>query len=882
MTPVGRPHRLRQPVVLGVACLAALALVFPGTSAASPDLSRPSASDWQHYVQTPSSPTLCPTAVTSTSGTVTGAQHLVCGGTGGATLTLTAGGPTPTIVLDYGKEVGGLPYFDVSAASGSPTLKAGYSESQRYLTPNGDGGPPWAEGDPNRSDSYVVTAPGTITNRAVQGGERYEIITLTSPGTLTLTAAGIHYIADRTQASGYQGHFLSSSDELNRIWYDGVYTAQLNSVPNGSLPGAFTIKGGALDAYGVSDNYGVGLLRQGASWSDYTTTFDTNIVANQAGWVVRGQGPGDGYLFILNADNDTTGTPNTLQEFDLNGGTYTNLGSVPLPDLKPSTWHTVSTTVSGTGITISLDKTQIAHLDSASFPAAAHPTGTVGFREYAGEEANFRNLSVVSGSGATLYSNTLGATSALGDFVVSGVNTVPSILDGAKRDRAIWVGDINVEGPTVYYSTNGTDYIKNSLQILGSYQLSSGFVTGALPPQNPVHTGPLTPGTTGVYSTSYSMYWVLGLAGYYLYTGDTAFVRQEWPVVERELAWNATQVDANGLIVTDGETGRDWDFYDGAKTGEVTEYNVLYYKALIDGASLATAAGQTAQAATYTQRAAALRTAINTRLFNNTTGLYNISNTVTTGVAQDANSLAVLYGVAPAEKNASILAKLKTALWGTYGPLPYSADLGYQKTVSPYVSGYELNARLANNDTANAQALMSAEWGHMIAPGPDNDSTMWENIDAADGTPGLGTGTSLAHGWSTMPTSALSGYVLGIQPASPGYATWTVQPHLGSLAWAQGQAPTPHGPVQVSWTAKSAQHGFSMNVTAPSGTSGTIAVPVSGGDDTTVKVNGRVVWRGGRFTPAYGVSGARQDAGYVYLTGVRPGTYAVTAKQNGR
>jgi len=159
---------------------------------------------------------------------------------------------------------------------------------------------------------------------------------------------------------------------------------------------------------------------------------------------------------------------------------------------------------------------------------------------------------------------------------------------------------------------------------------------------------------------------------------------------------------------------------------------------------------------------------------------------------------------------------------------------------------------------------------------------MWENIDAADGTPGLGTGTSLAHGWSTMPTSALSGYVLGIQPASPGYATWTVQPHLGSLAWAQGQAPTPHGPVQVSWTAKSAQHGFSMNVTAPSGTSGTIAVPVSGGDDTTVKVNGRVVWRGGRFTPAYGVSGARQDAGYVYLTGVRPGTYAVTAKQNGR
>lgn len=880
MIPVGRPHRLRRFAVAGVALLAALTVAIPGAAAAA----APNGPDWQHYVETPSSPTVCPTAVASTSGTVTGAQHLLCGGSGGATLSLAAGGQLPTIVLDYGKEVGGLPYFDVSAETGSPKLQAGYSESNRYLTPTGDGGPPWAEGDANRSDTYIVNAPGTITNRSVQGGERYEAITLTSPGTLTLTAAGIHYIADRTQASGYQGYFVSSSDQLNKIWYDGAYTVQLDSVPTGSLPGAWTVKGGALDAYGVSDNYGVGLLHQGAAWGDYTTTFDTNIVANQAGWMVRGQGPGDGYLFILNADNDTTGTPNTLQEFDLNGGNYTNLGSVHLPvDLTPGSWHTVSTTVSGTAVKISLDNTQLASLDSASFPAGAgaHTTGTVGFREYAGEEANFRNLSVVASSGTKLYSNSLGAASALSDFAVSGVNTVPSIVDGAKRDRAIWVGDMNVEGPTTYYSTNATDYVKSSLRDLGSYQLSSGFVTGALPPQNPLHTGPLTPGTTGSYSTSYSMYWVLGLAGYYLYTGDTAFVNEEWPAVQRELAWNATQLDANGLITTDNSTGADWDFYDSNKTGEVTEYNVLYYKALTDGASLATAAGQPAQAATYTQQAAALRTAINARLFNTTTGLYNISNTAATGVAQDANSLAVLYGVAPAEKNAGILAKLKTALWGTYGPVPFSADTNNQKTVSPYVSGYELNARLANNDTANAEALMTTEWGHMIAPGPDNDGTMWENINAADGTPGLGTTTSLAHGWSTMPTSALSGYVLGIQPTTAGYATWSVQPHPGDLAWAQGQAPTPHGPVQVAWTGKSPAHEFSMTVTAPGGTTGTIAVPASG-TDTTVTVNGRVVWHGGRFSGSYGVAGAHQDSGYVYLTGVRPGTYSISANQHGR
>jgi alpha-L-rhamnosidase len=460
---------------------------------------------------------------------------------------------------------------------------------------------------------------------------------------------------------------------------------------------------------------------------------------------------------------------------------------------------------------------------------------------------------------------------------VPGTNSVPSILDGAKRDRAIWVGDMNVEGPTVYYSTDQTAYIKGALQLLGSYQLSSGFVTGDLPPQDPLHTGPSQPGSTGSYSASYSIYWVLGAGSYYLYTGDTAFATQEWPVVRAELAWNASQLDSRGLLVTNSSDGADWDYYDGAKTGEVTEYNILYYKALLDGAMLATAAGQSAQAATYTQEAAALKTAINTYLFNSSTGLYSISNTQTTGVAQDANALAVLYGVAPAADDASILAALKTDLWtNPYGPLPFTANAGDQAVISPYVSGYELDARLATGDTANAEALLTTEWGHMIAAGPDNTGTMWENV-ASSGAPGFGASSSLSHGWSSTPTSALSGYMLGIQPVTAGYATWLVQPHPGDLAWAEGQAPTPHGAVQVAWAGQGGASQFSMSVTAPSGTSGTIAVPTYGAASPIVEVNGHIVWAGGSFTGTSGIGGAHQDASYVYLTGVQPGSYTVAS-----
>ena len=383
---------------------------------------------------------------------------------------------------------------------------------------------------------------------------------------------------------------------------------------------------------------------------------------------------------------------------------------------------------------------------------------------------------------------------------------------------------------------------------------------------------------TGSYSASYSVYWLLDLADYYRYSGDTAFVTQELPVVKNELAWDASQVNSTGLLVTNSSDDADWDFYDPGKTGEVTEYNLLYYKALLDGAVLATAAGDTTDAATYTSHAAALKTAINDNLYDSSTGLYYLSNTDTTTVAQDANSLAVLYSVAPASDDATLLAALKTDLWTTpYGPKPFTGST-YSSVISPYVTGYEVDASLSANDTADAESLLETVWGDMINPSnPDYTGTMWENISASNGQVGFGASSSLAHGWATTPVSALSGYFLGVQPATAGYATWTVEPHPGDLSWAEGNVPTPHGSIAVDWAGQKGTGEFSMQVTAPSGTTGTIAVPTYGATDPIVTVGGRTVWSDGTFTATTGITGASSDANYVYLTGVQPGTYLVAA-----
>jgi alpha-L-rhamnosidase len=95
--------------------------------------------------------------------------------------------------------VGGIPVFEVSAVSGTPKLQAFCSESQQYLLSAGDGNSPagvsfvgdCGAGDLARADTYPVKGPGLIVNRLIQGGERFEAITLIAPGRITLRHAGI-------------------------------------------------------------------------------------------------------------------------------------------------------------------------------------------------------------------------------------------------------------------------------------------------------------------------------------------------------------------------------------------------------------------------------------------------------------------------------------------------------------------------------------------------------------------------------------------------------------------------------------------------------------------------------------------------------------------
>ena len=220
----------------------------------------------------------------------------------------------------------------------------------------------------------------------------------------------------------------------------------------------------------------------------------------------------------------------------------------------------------------------------------------------------------------------------------------------------VWSGDLGVEVPNVFYTTEAANFVRGSLQLLGSYQVADGESGTNVNPTVPLGTFPQTGSN---YSAAYSMDEVDNIATYYLYTGDLSFVRSEWPMITRELAYNESMVDGRGLLVTDDDDGMDWDYYDGNKTGEVTAFNDIYYQTLTSAASMADALGLSVEAYVYRQEASSLRTAINEYLFDSSTGLYVLSNLHPAAVAQDGNSLAVLFGVAPEQKDATVLGALR-------------------------------------------------------------------------------------------------------------------------------------------------------------------------------------------------------------------------------
>jgi hypothetical protein len=404
-------------------------------------------------------------------------------------------------------------------------------------------------------------------------------------------------------------------------------------------------------------------------------------------------------------------------------------------------------------------------------------------------------------------------TVATGFLGGPSVARTDSVFDGAKRDRAIWTGDLVVEDPVIWLSlgSNGNSYVSASIQRFLDNQDSSGRLASAA--DFPA------PGINFDYANTYSAYAAIAAIDYYRRTADRAFIDAALPKLEKATAYHATLLDANGLVVSN-----DNDYWQTTQNGEVTEYSLAYVQLLRDMSWLERALGNADKAASYDKDAAAVANAINARLWNAEAGAYQQSDS-SRKIPLDANANAIRLGVAPADRVPGILEVLRNG-WNAHGarisqPAPSLAD-PYGHTIEPLNNGWEMEARLVAGDDAGALDLMGRLYGQML----DKDNraytgATWEFL-YDDGASKAGF-DSLAHGWSAAGTRLLTEYVLGVAPTGPGYSTFTVAPHPADLAWAEGTVPTPHGPIRARW--EQTPDGLRLALDVPNGTKASVRLP---------------------------------------------------------
>ncbi|KAJ5089358.1 hypothetical protein N7532_008042 [Penicillium argentinense] len=732
-------------------------------------------------------------------------------------LKLSSDGKFPAVVvLDYGRDVEGFASFDVARKSGDTSIfEMTYSETRALVDSEmGDGPLPLSAAmDTYRINRYNITEPKLYINRLLQGGLRYQKLNLSSAGEVELPFVGFRPTVSTTAVSDLPGSFSCSDLVLSRIWQAGARTVQLNELPANSTPEFWIItdEGAFVDSLAPQP--------LSTDWSPMLTAYELRFSVKPKsggfGFTVLSDTLGSGIYIFVNIANSS------ISAYAGSSDLSESLASATLPSsVTLNKWQTVRSLVNTTEISVQIDNTTVLQ-----FSQSAAFSGSFGLGASLGHSATFADLSL-SVSGQQMYSASLKNASFLQDFLL-GTNPLPISVDGSRRDRIAYAGDLDMTTGTAFASTYGQEYINGSIELLGSYQLTPGFFVPNAKIQQPARTNPVNANITGLIGYSFSM--VSSMARFYEQTGNADFLNRWAPKAAKMFDWAHSQTLPNGLFnSSDVSFGGDWNYYDPALSGVVAKFNMVYAYSLSQWIPYMENTGL--NKTMYEERLSSLQNAINKHLWSPSQQAYYLSDSHKDFFSQEANALAVLSDTASHKSHnpKTVLATMAQELIVPAGALAFSnksAASGWAQRISPYASGYHLKAAFYANDGDSALQLLKGVWGPMSDPSHANYTGCFWEVLGDDGTPGIGSSTSMCHAWSSGPTADLSRYVLGIQPTTPGFKDWQVVPQSLDLNWAHGKHPIPNGQISVDWSFDKAGL-LRMVVIAPQGTNGTVYLPV--------------------------------------------------------
>jgi len=325
---------------------------------------------------------------------------------------------------------------------------------------------------------------------------------------------------------------------------------------------------------------------------------------------------------------------------------------------------------------------------------------------------------------------------------------------------------------------------------------------------------------TSAYLVDYELEYVIMLGEYYQYFGNADLLRQIYPNLKKLMGYLETLVgNEHGLLAkVPGWIVLDHpDTYPMDQKDEITGLNCLYYGALNQAAMIAgTLNGDQQQATIWTKKAKELKANIRKWLWSPDKKRY-LDSYGSEKYSQQTQVYAMLYGLVDADEKMNLIEKVA------------AGNRSSEQSFSYYVLYSMFDAK-----PQWSLDFIRKYWGEQMKLTLFNGG--WHEAWEIEKWPNEIASTS--HAWCSGPTALLPQKVLGVEPISAGWKTFSVKPNPCDLKWAKGIVPTPFGPISVDW--KVDEKGtFSLYVLVPENTSAEITVPAS--DPQKVSVNGKPI-----------------------------------------
>lgn len=403
-----------------------------------------------------------------------------------------------------------------------------------------------------------------------------------------------------------------------------------------------------------------------------------------------------------------------------------------------------------------------------------------------------------------------------------GETTDYVLVDGARRDREVWVGDLLPEVRSAVLLFSDTEVVKNSFAAI----LSRIRPDGQIPASS----------ISNQTFYEYNCWFAVVLYEYYMLSGDSSYVEGMMDTLLTVMHFITTLLNSDGLLRFGKMQTWAWTL---KREGYVTSSHCVIYRAFTVTSRLCDEFGREKEAKRYRTLANRLKLSINRYAYDVSEKLYlDECRCAEQRYSLDANCLAILFGVADETVRPELLGRIKEKFWSPYGSLllspkeePDGQNWVHNDHIWPFAVSFEVEARFLCGDYEGAAELIKRTWGTMIEHGAD---TFWEIVDASDGSfmkrrivdadDDRDTYNSACHGWSAGLPGILLRYIAGFSPETPGFREFLFKPSLYGMTRLSVRFPSAVGLIEANLFRS--EDTVTVRLTLPEGCTGKTPYPL--------------------------------------------------------